>query len=64
MQVLYERCCGLDVHKKSVTACLLVAQPDGGSHKTIRTDAYHCSTCRTFVRSEAHEIDAASDGET
>ena len=29
-------------------------QPNG-SLKTIRTDAFHCSACRTFVRSEAHE---------
>ena len=25
MQVMYEVCCGLDVHKKSVTACVLWA---------------------------------------
>ena len=25
MEVLYERCCGLDVHKKSITACILTA---------------------------------------
>ncbi len=24
MEVIYERCCGLDIHKKSVTACVLV----------------------------------------
>ena len=23
MQVVHERCCGLDVHKKTVVACLL-----------------------------------------
>lgn len=39
MNVVYERCCGLDVHKKTVVACLLVAQPDGQAHKTIRTFA-------------------------
>jgi len=27
MQVVYERCCGLDVHKKSVTACIIT--PEG-----------------------------------
>lgn len=32
MQVLYQRCCGLDVHKKTVVACLLT--PQG---KEIRT---------------------------
>ena len=24
MRVVYERCCGLDVHKKSVVACVLI----------------------------------------
>ena len=28
MEVVYERCAGLDVHKKSVTACRIV--PAGG----------------------------------
>src|SRR5438309_765280 len=39
MEVLYERCCGLDVHKKSVTACLLTPDPAGSPTpcKTIRT---------------------------
>jgi hypothetical protein len=23
MQVIYERCCGLDVHKRTITACRL-----------------------------------------
>src|SRR5215210_4400737 len=32
MNVLYERCCGLDIHKKSVVACLLT--PQG---KVVRT---------------------------
>ena len=37
MQVLYERCAALDVHKKSVSAC--VATPDAGGkrHKEVRT---------------------------
>ena len=26
MEVLYPRCCGLDVHKASITACVLLAQ--------------------------------------
>jgi len=26
MQVVYERCCGLDVHKKTVVACVLVTE--------------------------------------
>jgi transposase len=26
MEVMYPRCCGLDVHKSSITACVLIAQ--------------------------------------
>ena len=35
MEVLHERCCGLDVHKKSITACLLT--PKGKEIKTYGT---------------------------
>ena len=34
MQVVYSRCCGLDVHKKSVTACVLVLDQQG--HRSVR----------------------------
>lgn len=37
MEVLYLRCCGLDVHKKTVVACLLTPGPDGATTKVIRT---------------------------
>ncbi len=37
MQVVHERCCGLDVHKKTVVACVLITKPDGAIHKTVRT---------------------------
>lgn len=39
MQVLYERCCGLDVHKKTVVACLLLTAKTGQVHKEVRTFA-------------------------
>lgn len=32
MEVVHERCCGLDVHKKSIVACVIT--PEG---KEIRT---------------------------
>lgn len=32
MEVLYPRCCGLDVHKSAVTACVLI----GGSGKPLK----------------------------
>ena len=40
MQVVYEVCCGLDVHKKSVTACVLWA---AGRRRQTRE-------CGTFTR--------------
>ncbi len=29
MQVVYTHCCGLDVHKKTITACLLISGLSG-----------------------------------
>ena len=37
MDVLYPRCCGLDVHKRSVVACLITPGPDATPTKAIRT---------------------------
>jgi transposase len=37
MEVLYARCAGLDVHKKTVVACLLTPGPRGQATKTVRT---------------------------
>ena len=37
MDVIYERCCGLDVHKNSVVACLLLSHPQGEPARVIRT---------------------------
>jgi len=39
MQVLYTHCAGLDVHKKTVIACLLTPHPAGGWHTEIQTFA-------------------------
>ena len=37
MHVVYERCCGLDVHKKIVVACLIIVLANGQRQKEIRT---------------------------
>ena len=37
MQVLYPCCCGLDIHKKFVVACVLRTAPDGSVQKETRT---------------------------
>jgi len=37
MQVVHERCAGLDVHKRTVVACVLVTAPDGSVTRTVRT---------------------------
>jgi transposase len=42
MQVKYERCCGIDVHKETVVACVIVPGPDGQPQKETRT--FHTMT--------------------
>jgi transposase len=37
MDVVYERCCGLDIHKKTVVACLVLPGPGGAPAKEVRT---------------------------
>jgi len=37
MNVVYERCCGLDVHKKMLVACLIVPGADGQRQKQVRS---------------------------
>src|SRR5579875_1372836 len=37
MQVVHQRCCGLDVHKKTVVACLLITVASGEVQKHVRT---------------------------
>ena len=35
MEVLYPRCCGLDVHKKEIVACVIT--PEGKQTRTFGT---------------------------
>ena len=37
MQVVHARCAGLDVHKRTVVACVLLTQPDGTVERDVRT---------------------------
>ncbi len=37
MDVMVERACGLDVHKRTVVACLITPGPDGKPHQNLRT---------------------------
>ena len=37
MQVVHPRCCGIDVHKRSVVACVLLTQPDGTVQRKTST---------------------------
>jgi transposase len=36
MRIVYKRCCGLDVHKKVIVACLLLLERDGELRQEIR----------------------------
>ena len=35
MEVVHERCCGLDIHAKTVVACLVAPGPRGTPRKQI-----------------------------
>jgi transposase len=37
MHVLYPRCCGVDIHQKTVVACVLLTDQDGASQRFVRT---------------------------
>jgi transposase len=37
VDVVYERCCGLDIHKKTVVACLIIPGSSRKTQKAIRT---------------------------
>ena len=37
MEVVFPRCCGLDVHKKKVVACVWIKEADGTTQKKIKT---------------------------
>jgi hypothetical protein len=39
MEVVHERCCGLDIHKKLIVACTIVPGNRGQPHKQVRTSA-------------------------
>jgi hypothetical protein len=37
MQVVHARCCGLDIHKKTVVAGVLLTSANGHVHREVRT---------------------------
>ncbi len=37
MDVIYARCCGLDIHQKTVVACLISSAPGQPPQKEVRT---------------------------
>ena len=37
MEIVHPRCCGLDVHKKTVVAGVLLTQADGSVDRQVRT---------------------------
>ena len=61
MEVLYPRCCGLDVHKETVVACLRLVI-DGKVVKEVRT--FSTTTAGLMALSEwlAEQLYAHRDG--
>jgi len=55
METIIERCCGIDVHKKTIAACLLTGQPHEKPKQTIRsfsTMTHDLIACRDWLVSE------------
>jgi transposase len=52
MEVIHARCAGLDVHKKTVVACVRVAEGTGVRHevRTFGTTTAELETLRTWLR--------------
>lgn len=44
MEVVYTHCAGLDVHKKTVTACVITPKEKGGWNREIRTFETHTNS--------------------
>jgi transposase len=55
MSVLYPRCAGLDVHKKTVVACILLSAQQGQTTRHVRTFATTTIGLLTLADWLAHE---------
>jgi len=60
MDVLIERACGLDVHKKSITACIVT--PEGKEIKTFRTHTVYFSSSSIGLEAPLHPVAMESTG--
>jgi transposase len=49
MQVLYARCCGVDVHKSSVTACYRWKDEAGRTHTELRRFGTYTADLRALA---------------
>jgi len=55
MQAIIERCCGIDVHKKTITVCLMIAEASKTPCQTIKTFSTMTEdllACRDWLISE------------
>jgi transposase len=64
MRIVYQRCCGMDVHKNSVTACVLLIDEDGElrmekrNFRTMTRDLKEMSTWLASLRVEGIAMEA------
>jgi len=55
MEVIIENCCGIDVHKKTIVACLMKGKPHEKPKTTIKTFttmSRDILACREWLKSE------------
>ena len=58
MEVLYPRCCGLDVHKKTVVACAIT--PEGKEIHTFKTMTSDLLELADWIDAKKRRIPAVS----
>ena len=49
MRIVYQRCCGMDVHKDSITACVLLIDEEG----EFRTESRRFGTMTRHLKEMA-----------
>ena len=59
MDLMHARSCGLDVHKKSVVACVLITRPDRSVERHMRT--FKTMTADLLARASKGDPKAKAD---
>jgi hypothetical protein len=51
MRIVYQRCCGMDIHKDSITACLLLISSAPSSDGAYNNAVHFMIRCEPWIMS-------------